>query len=346
MYTTYDMLEGQDKVYQRRYPDVMVLSDDEEHPYMYGRVLDFFHVNVRNNGPDSLLLPDTKDPMLQMAWIHWFKISEPQTLSGFHSLRYPSVSFYESHDPDAFGFVHPDEIIRAVHLIPSFKSGQTSDYLSVPSKARPDIESQDWKQFQVNMYVGSSSIIFHTDTPNVLVRLVDRDMFMRFRGGGIGHRYMRQVEPWLDATGWGASWPSFTHRNPEPVPTDGQSNGDTTAAAETVRISGQCVGSSGAGNIAERSGDDEEDEEDKVSEEDEENEEDEEDEEDEESEEGEEGEEDEEDEDSHDREEPAEDETLDEEGDIGDIELIDSDDSLDDEMEEDSDPFPSGFISL
>jgi len=152
-YTMYDMLEGLDKVYQRHYPDIMVLSDDEEHPYMYGRALDFFHVNVRNNGPNSFLPPEGEDPMVQMAWVHWFKLNKPLTVSGFNSLRYPSISFYESHDPDAFGFVHPDEIIRVVHLIPSFRSGQTSDYLSVASRARPETKLQDWEHFEVNVYV-------------------------------------------------------------------------------------------------------------------------------------------------------------------------------------------------
>jgi hypothetical protein len=47
-------------------------------------------------------------------------------------------------------------------------------------------------------------------------RLADRDMFMRFRGGGVGHLYMRQIEPWLDATGWGASWPLLRDRDPYP----------------------------------------------------------------------------------------------------------------------------------
>jgi len=50
----------------------------------------------------------------------------------------------------------------------------------------------------------------------MILRLVDRDMFMRFRGGGIGHMYMHQVEPWLDATGWGATWPSLKDRDPDP----------------------------------------------------------------------------------------------------------------------------------
>ena len=44
-------------------------------------------------------------------------------------------------------------------------------------------------------------------------------MFMRFRGGGVGHLYMRHVEPWLDATGWGTTWPSLRDREPaDPQP--------------------------------------------------------------------------------------------------------------------------------
>ena len=216
-YTAYDMLEDQDKLYQRRYPDIMVLSDDQEHPYMYARVLNLFHVNATNSGPNTLLPAGNDGVILQMVWVRWFKLNGHPEPSGFHLLRYPSVSFYESHDPDAFGFIHPDEIIRAVHLIPSFKSGQTAQYLDGPSKARPETEDKDWEHFNVNMYVEQAS------TPNPayshpLDRLVDRDMFMRFCGGGVGHRYMRQVEPWLDKTGWGSQWPSLSNRDPDPSP--------------------------------------------------------------------------------------------------------------------------------
>ena len=150
-YTTYDMQEGQDRIYQRRYPDVMVLSDDEEHPYLYGRVLDFFHVKVRNSGLNSLLPSDGEALALPSAWVRWFKLDRPQGPSGFLSLRYPSVSFYESHDPNAFGFIHPDEIVRATHLIPAFKLGRTPVYLESPSKGRPEAEDDDWKAFHVNM---------------------------------------------------------------------------------------------------------------------------------------------------------------------------------------------------
>ena len=41
---------------------------------------------------------------------------------------------------------------------------------------------------------------------------------MRFCGGGIGHRYMCMIEPWLDQTGWGTMWPSLEDREPNPGP--------------------------------------------------------------------------------------------------------------------------------
>ena len=144
------MQEDRDKIYQRLYPDIMVLSDDEEHPYLYGRVLDFFHVNVTNDGPHSLL-PNKEVAVLQMVWVRWLKLDTSQGAPGFHSLQYPSVSFCESSEPEAFGFIHPDEVVRAVHLIPSFVSGHTVEYLNVPSKGRPEGEASDWKRFNVNM---------------------------------------------------------------------------------------------------------------------------------------------------------------------------------------------------
>jgi hypothetical protein len=61
-----------------------------------------------------------------------------------------------------------------------------------------------------------STLTHHSHT---LLRLADHDMFMRFCGGGVGHLYMYQVEPWLDVTGWGATWPSLADRDPAAVVT-------------------------------------------------------------------------------------------------------------------------------
>jgi hypothetical protein len=56
-------------------------------------------------------------------------------------------------------------------------------------------------------------------------------MFMRFRGGGVGHMYMRQVEPWLDATGWGATWPTLTDRDPDKAHEQPPAEGNTAGPA-------------------------------------------------------------------------------------------------------------------
>lgn len=150
-YPTYDMREDEEKIYQRRHPDIMVLSGDNEHPYLYGRVLDLFHISVKNNSPNTLISPDSDPVILQLVWVRWFQLSTPPGPQGFYSLRYPSVTFHPCEDPDAFGFVHPDEIVRLVHLIPSFKHGHTTEYLDAPSRGRPAGETEDWKSFTVNM---------------------------------------------------------------------------------------------------------------------------------------------------------------------------------------------------
>ena len=143
------MQKSEVKIYQRNYPDVMVLSNDNEHPYLYGHIIDIYHVDVRNNASNTILDGDTA--RLEVVWIQWFKPEVPDGPAGFHSLRNPSVTFYPTDDPDAFGFIHPDEILREVHLIPNFKFGRTERYLMGPSDGRPEGEADDWISFSINM---------------------------------------------------------------------------------------------------------------------------------------------------------------------------------------------------
>jgi hypothetical protein len=152
-YTTYDMRRCEERLYQRLHPDVMVLSDDDEHPYIYGRIIDIFHMEVRNDALDSILQAmDSEPARLEVAWVRWFKLLAPDGSPGFHSLRHPPVAFYPGNDPDAFGFIHPDEIIRQVHMIPHFKHGQTQGDLGGSLSGRPENGTDDWKQYCINMY--------------------------------------------------------------------------------------------------------------------------------------------------------------------------------------------------
>jgi len=152
-YTTYDMQNGEDKMYRRLHPDIMVLSDSNEHPYLYGRVLDIFHANVRNSAGNSVLTGGNSIARLEMVWVRWFRVDEPTPArpQGFHTLRYPSVSFCRAEEHDAFGLIHPDEIIRMVHLIPRFNLLRTEELLAGPTAARPKGEEDDWRGFSINM---------------------------------------------------------------------------------------------------------------------------------------------------------------------------------------------------
>ncbi|KAG6852258.1 hypothetical protein C0991_001497, partial [Blastosporella zonata] len=82
------------------------------------------------------------------------------------------IGFLEGEE--AFDFTDPKDVIRAVHLIPRF-AGPRISYLLGPSIARREEEGDlDYKHYFVNMFV-------------------DRDMFVCYTGGGIGHRATREA---------------------------------------------------------------------------------------------------------------------------------------------------------
>ncbi|KAF9230710.1 hypothetical protein BU15DRAFT_83296 [Melanogaster broomeanus] len=173
-YTTYDLRREQDTINPRTRADIMVLSretDGLRHPYWYARVIRIFHVNVRYYG-DNSNEPSRDLQRMNVLFVRWFGRDTAHS-AGFSARRLYRVGFLTEDDPDAFGFLDPDLVIRGVHLIPAFSGGRTPTTW-VPSFVRPE-EDQDEDWF------------------------VDRDMFMRFRGGGVGHTISRQWNTFLQA---------------------------------------------------------------------------------------------------------------------------------------------------
>jgi hypothetical protein len=54
-------------------------------------------------------------------------------------------------------------------------------------------------------------------------------MFMRYRGGGVGHLYMRLIEVWLAETGWGANDDIISTNEDTDEEEDSKSSGDSTS---------------------------------------------------------------------------------------------------------------------
>ncbi|THU90531.1 hypothetical protein K435DRAFT_864214 [Dendrothele bispora CBS 962.96] len=175
-YTTYDLRREQDSINPRTQPDVLLLAEDGEetgHPYWYARVISLFHVRVRHLGTRSR---NTSEQRMEIAWARWYQLDDT-IQSGWKAKRYHGLQFVPADSPDAFGFINPSQIIRAIHILPAFAYGTTSDYLPADSVARVyqsfengeyNVEQEDWVYYYVNIFA-------------------DRDIFMRFRGGGVGH---------------------------------------------------------------------------------------------------------------------------------------------------------------
>ncbi|KAL1724716.1 hypothetical protein EV714DRAFT_222555, partial [Schizophyllum commune] len=174
-YTSYDVRRRQDLLNPRTHADFMVLSDnDEEHPYWYGRVLGIFHADVLD-----VAVVGSCSQRIEFAYVRWFAMDKSYR-HGFRAKRLPRVHFLPAEDADAFGFIDPKDIIRAVHAIPAFAHGRTAMHLPGQTMARPHGESDDWKYHYISMFA-------------------DRDILMRFRGGGVGHKATLEATAALEA---------------------------------------------------------------------------------------------------------------------------------------------------
>ncbi|KAG8767288.1 hypothetical protein FRC12_006324 [Ceratobasidium sp. 428] len=164
-YTTYDIRRMCDVVGLRfKHYFVMVLSGDTnpDHPYWYARVLGIYHTNInRLDGTTEGRSPRR----VEFLFVRWMEMVE---LGSWDRGQLDRVAYIRQNSyRDEFGFLDPASVIRTVHMIPAFAFGRL--------ETRPghklsldDPEKGDWGSYYVN-------------------RFVDRDMFMRYFGGGVGH---------------------------------------------------------------------------------------------------------------------------------------------------------------
>ncbi|KXN86458.1 hypothetical protein AN958_10073 [Leucoagaricus sp. SymC.cos] len=172
-YTTYDIRRDYDILNPRSHPFCMVASpnmetDPEAHPFWYAQVIGIFHAEVQHCGPRSCNF--AWKPM-EFLWVRWLGV-EPDHVFGWHVAKLPKIGFVptEVKEDYAFSFLNPSLVIRGCHLLPVFVGGHTTALLPYegPTEARKDGEMDDWVNYYVNIFV-------------------DRDMFIRHLGLGVGH---------------------------------------------------------------------------------------------------------------------------------------------------------------
>ncbi|KAJ7215822.1 hypothetical protein GGX14DRAFT_359390, partial [Mycena pura] len=143
-YTTYDLQRDQDTINPRRNRYLMVLSQDDEHPFLYAEVISILHANIGH--PD---LPGGLERM-EFLYVRWLDL-DPSHLGGMDTKRLHRVKYLDHNNGDAFGFLDPQLVVCATHLIPAFYQGHTKSYLP-RSLIRPlEQNDEDWCSFYVNL---------------------------------------------------------------------------------------------------------------------------------------------------------------------------------------------------
>ena len=147
------MRRDQDSVNLCTHLDIMMLAPDSAaHPYLYTQVIGIFHVTAFHAGDDLKGKDDTEPKLIHVLWVQWFDLDThaPGRFKACHLLQLKWAAL----DDDAFGFIAPDQVLHAAHLMPAFVYGQSDAVLPGYSVAcREDKDDTDWKYHYVGMCV-------------------------------------------------------------------------------------------------------------------------------------------------------------------------------------------------
>ena len=134
---------------------------------------------------------DCLPPRIEFLRVRWFA-NEKNYHFGDKFFRQERVGFVSEVD-DLLGFVDPALVVRRAHIIPAFNFGASDTILSPSLLARvnPHESATEYHvAFYVNRSVPSTYMcIIRLTVPN---RFDNRDLYMRNRGGGIGHVGIRK----------------------------------------------------------------------------------------------------------------------------------------------------------
>jgi len=146
------MRRAQDSLNPRMHADFMVLAHEDEgehrgHPYWYGRILNIFHTFVIHRGSAN-----EAPQQIDLLWVRWFGRDLLHS-AGWKAKRLHRIGFIPADNDGAFGFLDPQNVVRAIHLIPAFAYGHTPDLLPHSIVRHAKENDEDWCMFYVNMYV-------------------------------------------------------------------------------------------------------------------------------------------------------------------------------------------------
>lgn len=156
-YTTYDLRRDYDLINPSKQANVMSVGHDIDistgisdigHPFLYAQVLKIFHADIFYTPPGSK--PSLHS--MEFLFVRWYR-QDKSIKTGFQQRRLHRLSFIPTSDSSAFGFLNPDDVVRASHIIPAWSFKRTDEYLTGATLARPKGEPDDWARLYINWYV-------------------------------------------------------------------------------------------------------------------------------------------------------------------------------------------------
>jgi hypothetical protein len=105
------------------------IEGQSQHLYWYAWVVEVFHIVVKYTSVGS---QTSEWQTVQFLWIRWFG-QDPSYIDGFKAHYLHCIGFVDNSTPGAFGFLDPQVIIHAIHLIPAYSHSRTNNLLAGPS---------------------------------------------------------------------------------------------------------------------------------------------------------------------------------------------------------------------
>ncbi|KAK0226896.1 hypothetical protein EDD85DRAFT_777476 [Armillaria nabsnona] len=93
---------------------------------------------------------------MQFLWVCWYAF-DSSVPSRFKVKHLPCLGFLPGDDSLVFGFVDPEHILHACHIMPVYHSGLMPDILAPSISCRFNEKHIDWIQYYMNMCVNLNS---------------------------------------------------------------------------------------------------------------------------------------------------------------------------------------------
>jgi hypothetical protein len=158
-FTTYDARRDEDIIHlDTDQSNVMLLNPGythggTSHPFRYGKVIAILHADVGFVGEVGRLQGEYFYRRMDVLWVRWYSVcpwDAPESDQP-EGVNFDKVKLIPIDDPGSHGFIDPEDVLHACHMVPDFKAGPR--YPGGIGKSPAANDGNDYDKYFVNRYV-------------------------------------------------------------------------------------------------------------------------------------------------------------------------------------------------